>query len=109
MRNATWPEQLTAWIEIWIDPTDDRFSHVSDLREQLTIGEVSVHTLDRAIAQLQSFADRTRSEFLERSILFAQFADLLNGITRPSASQVRHWHKGESLLITNNEIYRGKA
>lgn len=119
---ATWAEQLIAWIEIWIDSRDDRFSYVSDLREQLTIGEVSTYTLDRAIVQLQSFSDRTRLDFRERSILFAQFADLLDGITRPSVfhtsieheddrstvysiATARHWHRGESIDVVSREEF----
>lgn len=96
---------MIAWIEIYIDPRNDRFSYVSDLRLQLQRAEIDAYTLERAIVQLQSFADRIRSDLPDQSAQFRQFADLLSEIPFPKIeTTIAHYTDRSVVTIHGREL-----
>ena len=125
---------LLSFIDIFVDPSDDRLSYVHDLRSEIVSGEVTIYTLDRAIVQLRSHADRSLEEWksskegtqdaclaLEHSISYPQYANLLSDLRRPIVSttitetfdrstvtiqgSTRQWTHGEPLRISHKETY----
>lgn len=84
---------ILAFLDIFVDPSDDRLSCVHDLKSEIVSGEVTISTLERAIVQLRSHADRALQEWksskvltqdscraLEHSISYPQFANLLSDL-----------------------------